>query len=287
MTGVSRILCACSTFLVPERALSLVQPKQMISVTSSIVIESRSHLNDLLEKLEFVQKVIELLASSQMMPMDRYHVTDQHAAPWIVHLCAILLSLHRAEEAFYRSGPPAPSPPPRKADVLDLNSYEDESEIGTEPCLVERSMLYDLLYVMEKLHDPLALVNLQILVVLSILGSFSEFPIPKLDPLLGSPHGMPAIPAFNPDLVELALQVFKSVLTTPPRSTEGAPKDRKNWEYTKDKRGPVTSIVISQSKGSEFVLECAKEYSLVCSEESVEEEYAYFFIYRILLPHFC
>lgn len=71
-------------------------------IATAIVIATRTQLNDLLDRLEFVQKALELLASTHLFSCDRYRIKDPQAAPWLVHVCSCLLALHRAEEGFYR-----------------------------------------------------------------------------------------------------------------------------------------------------------------------------------------
>jgi hypothetical protein len=227
----------------------LSSPAPVLPVSTAVTIESRSQLNDLLDRLEFTQKVLELLASTHLLPCDRYRVTDAHAAPWLLHTAACLLALHRAEENFYR-----------KSQVKKSDAEESAQEEDPEPCLIERSMMDDLLYIAEKLNDVAAERNLQVALVLGVLGSFDELSGHKLDATTP-----PAIPAFNPDLVELAIQVAKSALN--PLQAPGGKdeKDRSTWEFSKDKNGPITKIALSQGRGQvEIVFDTGRLHSWVC-----------------------
>jgi hypothetical protein len=100
--------------------------------------------------LEFAQKVLELLASTHLLPCDRHCITDLHAAPWLLYTCACLLTLHRAEENFYHR----------------LQAHRSDSELqpdkDPEPCLIERSMMD----ITDKLADGAAERSLQVALVL-------------------------------------------------------------------------------------------------------------------------
>lgn len=129
-----------------------------------------------------------------------------------------------------------------------------------EPCLIERSMMDDLLYIAEKLSDARAERNLHVAIVLGVLGSFDELSTHALEV-----RAPPAIPAFNPDLVELALQVAKSVLA--PRSkAEDQEKElgKDQWAFEKERYGPITKIALSQGLGQpELVFDGANWHSSV------------------------
>jgi hypothetical protein len=221
----------------------------ILPVSTAVTIESRSELNDLLDRLEFTQKVLELLASTHLLPCDRYRVTDVYAAPWLFHATACLLALHRAEESFYR-----------KSQVRRTDSEDPAHEEDPEPCLIERSMMDDLLYIAEKLNDVAVERNLQVAIVLGVLGSFDELAGLKL-----AATALPAIPAFNPDLVELAIQVAKSALNPLSLPEVKEEKDRSTWVFSKDKNGPITKMALSQGRGqAEIVLDTGLSHSWVC-----------------------
>lgn len=249
--GVSRLLRASSNFVLPKGTLAIdsSSPSPVLAIGTALVISSRSELNDLLDRLEFTQKVLELLASTHLLPCDRYRITDTQAAPWLIHTSAYLLALHRAEETFYRK-----TQEPKQSELAASSSSQEEDP---EPCLIERSMMDDLLYIAEKLSDGAAERSLQVALVLGILGSFNELSALKLEP-----SALPAIPAFNPDLVELALQVAKSILNPLAGQEDKQEKDRSTWTFNKDQHGPITQVSLSQGRGQpELVLDAGLWHS--------------------------
>lgn len=251
--GVSRLLRASSNFVLPASMLNidLLSPAPVLPITTSLVIESKTQLNDLLDRLDFTQKVLELLASTHLLPCDRYKITDALAAPWLFHSCVCLLALHRAEETFYRK-----SQVPKHASDSDASSSSNHED-DPEPCLIERSMMDDIIYIAEKLADSEAERSLQVTLVLGILGSFNELSSMALEP-----STLPAIPAFNPDLVELAIQVAKSILNPLKRRTEKQEKDRSTWKFSKEQCGPITQVGLSQGRSQpELVLDASQGHS--------------------------
>jgi hypothetical protein len=252
--GVSRMLYACAAFVMPwDAAQEVSSAAPAFNIASAITIDSRVQLNDLLDRLEFAQKALELLASTHLMPCDRYHITDPNAAPWLLHTCAVLLALHRAEEGFYR-----------RLQVRKPEAESSESE-DPEPCLIERSMMDDLLYIAEKLGDLRAERGLQVALVLGVLGSFDDLAARKLEA-----RTPPAIPAFNPDLVELALQVAKSVLGM--STMVDTDVQEGGWEFDKEKHGPITKISLSRGKGQPaLVLDGSHWHTAVCVGEKERE----------------
>ena len=123
-------------------------------------------------------------------------------------------------------------------------------------------MVDDLLYIAEKLNDVAAERNLQVSLVLGVLGSFDELAAHKLETT-----ALPAIPAFNPDLVELAIQVAKTTLSPLLLPEGGEDKDRSTWKFNKDRYGPITKIGLSQGRGQpELVLDAGRLHSWVCDK---------------------